>query len=859
MSDRLLRRSIAVLVFIISLTVYVMTMAVTTSFWDSGEFVATSYILGIPHSPGTPLYVLVGRVFCLLPLAISPAQKVNLLSAVFAALGVLMAYMVISAVIRFMFEEAKSAVGKFVRYAGPAVGAFFLTFSDTYWTDATEAEVYALSAFVMGLCTLLALKWLKNPTGKLTKESRERILAQTGGDEGKAAVMRLESEGAGHSRNLVYMIIYLLSLGIGFHLGTIIVYGGIFLLFLMIRKKAFTDFEILIFTFGLAVMVADMTLHRQSSLTIVGLVIFACLVIWSTLSSSRFTLNATALFILGISVHLFLYIRSGLDPIIDEVDPETWRSLYAHLRREQYPPINVFARKASIVFQLRHFWTYFSDQFRLLGDIGLGSFNIGRATVVLPTALGIYGVISNFTREKKSWVLNFTNLALNSIGLIIFLNFSDSEVRERAYFYSGAFYFFSIFIGIGATAFLIATLEKAEKAKSHMKKVAVIAGVVLIALSITPATHHWHTHDRSRNFIPRDYAYNMLVALEPDAIIFTNGDNDTFPLWYIQTVENFRTDVRVVNQMLLNTDWYIKQIRDEEPRVPISLTDVEIASIRPLRAKDGIWLKSDLAIRHILQQNNWKRPIYFATTTAPGVWQRYEEHLELEGMARRLVPYKGKAMFNAFIVERSFDSLYEFRGVLTEDRRTDNSVYKRPDVKMMFWNFALSASQMAVASSKRNDLDEAVKWAELSYYLQPDYRWARKYLGLHYIWNNQPKKAIEHFTREIARDPGNGEYWVGLAGAYERDGRLEKAFETLREGAVRAPEHRQVFGNGFRVAGSLGRGQDAINFIKNWIDRHPEDKELMSLYRDIDRVLYDEFGIGAPPDSGMLRKEATEE
>ncbi len=220
MSDKMINRSLAALVFISSLTVYVMTMAATSSFWDSGEFIATSYILGIPHSPGTPLYVLVGRVFCLLPLGLSIAQKVNLLSAFSAALGVLMVYLVIERVLRFMFGEGQDPAEKFIRYAGPLAGSFFLMFSDTYWTNASESEVYALSTFVMGLCTYLALRWLKNPSCEVSDSEKEAVARSLSKDERTKAIEGLIEKKKSHSKNIILLIIYLLSLGIGFHLGT---------------------------------------------------------------------------------------------------------------------------------------------------------------------------------------------------------------------------------------------------------------------------------------------------------------------------------------------------------------------------------------------------------------------------------------------------------------------------------------------------------------------------------------------------------------------------------------------------------------------------------------------------------------
>ncbi|MCK4549359.1 MAG: DUF2723 domain-containing protein, partial [Candidatus Krumholzibacteria bacterium] len=450
MSDRTITNLTAAAVFLTSLIVYVMTMAASVSFWDAGEFIAVSHILGIPHSPGTPMYVLVGRVFAMLPLALSVAQRVNLLSAFTAALGVMMIYLIISEVVRFMFGKGKTAADRIAAHAGGLVGSLFLMFSDTYWNDAIEAEVYALSAFVMGLCTLLALKWLRAHS--------------EGGQAGGG------SSDDGRSRGLILLIIYLLSLGIGFHLGTILVYGGIFLLILMVKKKSFSNFELLVITFGMAVVLADMTLHRNTTLTLVGFAIFGILLIWTAISEGKFALTASLLFLLGISVHLFMFIRSFHDPAIDMVDPQNWDAMYAHLRREQYPPINVFARKASPIFQIRHFMNYFTEQFRLLGDVRLGFFNLGVASVIVPLTLGIWGIVANFLRDKKTWVLNFTVLALNSVGLIIFLNFSDSEVRERDYFYGGAFLYFTIFIGIGATALITLVIDEVRaRSKDALK------------------------------------------------------------------------------------------------------------------------------------------------------------------------------------------------------------------------------------------------------------------------------------------------------------------------------------------------------------------------------------------------------
>ncbi len=857
MSDNAVRRLMAALIFLTSLTIYLMTMAATVSFWDAGEFIAVSHILGIPHSPGTPMYVLVGRVFAMLPLAISVAQRVNLLSAFTAALGVMMVYLIISEVVRFMFGEAKTAAERIAYHAGGLVGSLFLMFSDTYWTDATEAEVYALSAFVMGLCTYLALRWLRDPAGRLSSEEREALKSEKGSDAAKA-IADIEAERGGHSRNLILFVLYLLSLGIGFHLGTILVYGGIFFMIMMVREKSFSSTELIIFTFGMAVVLADMTLHRSTSLTQAGLAVFGILLVWTTISKGKFALYATLLFVLGVSVHLFMFIRSFHDPAIDMVDPQNWDAMYAHLRREQYPPINVFARKASLLFQIKHFWNYFTEQFRLLGDVRLGFFNLGVASVIVPLTLGIWGIVANFIREKKTWVLNFTVLALNSIGLIIFLNFSDSEVRERDYFYGGAFFYFSIFIGIGASALITMVIDEVRARSKDALKWAAAVAVVLVILAIMPAKYQWFSHDRSEDYVPRDYAYNILAALEPDAIIFTNGDNDTYPLWYIQMVEGFRPDVNITNLSLLNTTWYVKQLRDRKPSVPITLTDPEIERLRPMVLKDGgVAWRRDLVMQHIIQETNWKRPIYVAVTVPPEIWNPYSEYLEMQGMVRKLVTAKKKFQINEFQMRRNFEEIYEFRGVLTDDWKVDDSIFRGVDTRGMFINFAVAAFQLAQKASVRKEYTEAVRWAELSYSLNPDFDFSRRYLGLYYSRAGQFDKAIEHYMREIERDPSSGDYWMGLASIYEDSGDTEGALGILERAVVSAPTHRDLYGHGFRLSAILGRREQAKGFVRGWLDRNPGDKEFRQLYDNIDKVLDTEFGAGgsSEPDSSGRQSE----
>jgi Flp pilus assembly protein TadD len=836
MSEKAFERFLALVVLCVPLVVYGLTMAATVSFWDSGEFIATSYILGIPHSPGTPLYVLVGRVFAMLPLAMSVARRVNFLSVTFGALAVLMGYLIMVSTVRFMYPAVKGRMGRFMMYAGPVAGAMYLTFSDTYWRDSTEAEVYALSSFVMGLCTWLALEWYRNPAGRVARKG--------GGGAAQVEEERLE---VGHSRGLVYLIVYLLALGIGFHLGTVLVYAGIFLLFLLVRDKSFGNVDLVVFTFGFGVLLADMTMYRSGGVTLAGLAVFGALLVWRALRKERFAVAATGLLALGISVHLYMYIRSHLNPAIDMVDPQTWKAMYAHLRREQYPPMNILARKAPLGFQLEYFGRYFMAQFRMFGSVRLGAFDLGAAATAIPIALGFFGVAVNYLRERKVWLLNVVNLLVNSLGLIMFLNFSANEVRERDYFYGPAFYFFAVFIGIGVTSLLVSAAEQRRSKGREAAGVVVPAGVLCVLLAILPAHHNWFTHDRSRNYIPRDYAYNILAGLEANAVVFTNGDNDTFPLWYIQCVEGYRADVRVANLSLLNTDWYIRQIRDEEPKAPITLSDAEIERMHPIALKDGrIAWKRDLAVQHIIQTANWKRPVYFATTVPLEIWKPYEHYLEMQGMVRRLVPREGDTMVNEFLLRRNLDEIFSFRGVLTKDGRLDRSIYRDHDTQVMFINIAVAMAQLAQEEALATDYGDAIRRMEIALRLDPTLEAGKVLLGTYYLMAGEDQKAIEHYIAMIREDPSNGEYWMRLARVYEFKDQLPFALQNLNQGIRLAPDDRQLYIDGFRVAARMGSGAEAKDFIRQWLERHPDDQEMAALLAGADSLLENEFGI-APP------------
>ena len=189
---------------------------------------------------------------------------------------------------------------------------------------------------------------------------------------------------------------------------------------------------------------------------------------------------------------------------------------------------------------------------------------------LLPLLLGLVGFLWHFNRDIKNWWIVLLLFVMTGIAIVIYLNQSPYQPRERDYAYAASFYAFAVWIGLG----VLALFELLRKAFGETPSAVVASLLTFAAVPAVMGAQNWDDHDRSGRYLARDVAYNYLNTCKPQAIIFTGGDNDTFPLWYAQEVEGVRTDVRVCNLMLLNTDWYIDQMKMKayasEP-LPISL------------------------------------------------------------------------------------------------------------------------------------------------------------------------------------------------------------------------------------------------------------------------------------------------
>ena len=198
--------------------------------------------------------------------------------------------------------------------------------------------------------------------------------------------------------------------------------------------------------------------------------------------------------------------------------------------------------------------------------------NSGRtAFFFLPLILGLVGLFYHIKKNiKDSWVV-FLLFFMTGLAIVIYLNQTPFQPRERDYAYAGSFYAFSIWIGIG----VLGVMELLQKIMKNKMAVAIVAFVLCLSVPTVMAASGWEGHNRSNKTAALDWGKNYLKNLPENAVIFTRGDNDTFPLWYVQEVEGYRTDVRVCNYMLSSGYWYVHQMgrkQYESDRLPLTLT-----------------------------------------------------------------------------------------------------------------------------------------------------------------------------------------------------------------------------------------------------------------------------------------------
>ncbi|HXF59957.1 MAG TPA: tetratricopeptide repeat protein, partial [Candidatus Saccharimonadales bacterium] len=539
---------------------------------------------------------------------------------------------------------------------------------------------------------------------------------------------------------------------------------------------------------------------------------------------------------------------------------------------------NPFERRAELWYQIEHmFLRYVGQQWHLierLGRLDLNSFWV-KAVNAVPYLLFALGAWWNFQRDRKTFYFFLVVHLVMGPGLIFYLNFTDHEVREREYFFTNSYHFMAVWMGMGATALyqmLASALAPATAAvvvgrpatgngdveeavaglqplpESATTRLGLAVGALtLIGISLLPMRTGWFTHDRSGFYIAHDYAYNMLAPLERNAIVFTNGDNDTFPLWYIQEVERVRKDVRVVNLSLLNTPWYIRQLRDLEPKVPISMTDQQLDVIGPYQdEKTGkiVWVK-DLAVQDIIKTNGWRLPLYLAVTVPDQMG--LDKRFTLEALVFRINPQETGRTVD---IERTLHNLYEvflYKGILDKNRQYDLSVYKDENAYRLVQNYTAAHFQVAYQLQVLGKIPQAIRVLEDAAKISPDFPGLLEYLGRLYEDAGNMGAAEKIYREGVRRFPNAPEFHFHLGITFYQSGRVEEGIAELRRAAELNQQYFDWFSALFTALWQTGRRAEAVDVLRTWIRAHPEDREGAGYLKQYEESLRILSGKPQPP------------
>ena len=773
---------LAIVVYIISFIVYSLTVQHSIPFWDCGEFIASAVILGIPHPPGTPLFILIGRLFSLIPFVEDISYRVNYISVISSAFTAALSYLLTVRLVGFFFgEEKNQPINRFIAYIGGFTGGLFVAFSTTNWSNSVEAEVYGLALALTVLIVWLTVKYY-------------------------------EERGTAKASRIMILTFYLSLLGVGLHMTVFLVVPIIAIFFIMKQGAQTRDWAIicafilaellLIFLlsgydvntqeranlFFLLTVVLGLVLvsllYRKINWILLGVIASACtvmigfelylrvlpivlvsMIILAMLAikyrwNIQWKAGLAILFIgmLGMSDHLYIPIRSTLKPRIDENSPARgwpthWTTFINFLDRKQYGSVSMvdrmFDRRGKWENQFgRHanmgYWSYFEDQY----SPG------GWTFVFIFFALGMLGMIVAIKKRLEIGLPFFTLFIVCSVGLILYMNFADGtqydfrsgdaymEVRNRDYFFTPAFVFFGIAIGAGISALIMLTRDKLNELAPKMSNSFVYASTLFGLLPIVSLIHGYHPNDRSKNYIPYLYAANMLDSCEPNTILFTSGDNDTFPLWCIQEVYNYRKDVRVVNLSLLNTDWYVEQMKNRY-NVPISLSEDQIlwneyevqpgiTNLRPEkkffdkprgrytylqadRFQGQIIKVQDMMVDHIVLENKWENPVYFSSPPYAESPLKLRDRATAVGVIYRLDRTPPE---NLLDIEKGYDL---FMNKYKYDGYQDHTVYRDENATGVFVTMGVNAVRVYDELIRIADTTRAVALLNKMVKVYPEY------------------------------------------------------------------------------------------------------------------------------------------
>ena len=718
------------------------TLAPTVTLWDAGDVITAAKVLGIPHPPGTPLFVLLGNVWGGVVRLGSYAWRLNLMSACFSAAGAGCLFLVAQ---RLLAGEVR-----WLRTGGAAAAAILSAFTFTGWQNSNETEVYTVATFSIAAICWLCVRWR-------------------------------DVRGTARAPHILLLIVYVAALSIGNHLLALLV-GPAVSLFIAFtlraapaldrdeRRMEWAEWATLT---ALWIVLVGVGLGNLLLLVVGGALLLGAVVACALAGSRAFPVLAIGIAAVGISIYAFLYIRAGLHPLLNEADPEHWRPLLAVVRREQFGsrglldnPMMPGDPRTLKIFgqQFVNFFQYCSWQWgRSLPAVAMV------VVALVFVTLGIFGFEFAGRQDRGVVVLLGVLWLVTGAGLVIYMNFkagfslfwneyttiAQHEVRERDYFFVVSFQVWGMFAAFG----LVRLVRVLSVPAPSRLGIAVASLVTLLPVGANFTAASRRGADRTA---ARDFAYNLLQSVEPYGVLFGFGDNDTFPVWYLQEVEGVRQDVTLINLSLANLDWYLHQLAERPVRpfdaagapalyrglVPpqppagpaLRLTAQEIDSMMPVQMRDdGVFRAgnfelpvrkgqvlntADQVILYTIAAYLPNRPVAFGVASGRGAWLGLDPNLVFQGLAFKVVPRADTVrrfvrgiqgtMVDSARTRVLVDSVFTFGGMFGPD-----SLELEPAAEQVALSFSVPWIELGNIAATRGEQRQALAYLRRAYHLNP--------------------------------------------------------------------------------------------------------------------------------------------
>ncbi|MBA7475145.1 hypothetical protein ES707_10511 [subsurface metagenome] len=881
--------------------VYLYTVAPTLSFWDCGEFIGSAFTLAVPHPPGTPFYVLLGRAWliffglisAILPISKEVAWHMNLLGLGFSVLTIGLLYKMMLKIFR-TFQKNDNEFNFIIIAFATCLGIGFFY---TYWRNAIETEVYAAATFVFVLINYLAILWYDSV-----------------------------KQGAPKNKYLL-LSFYLIFLSTGVHLTPFLIFIPFYIFIFIVERRYLKDvFFLLIGIFQLSffalVFLVPATLYTPV-LILLGIILLTGIILPlnnpEKYRNWRFFWAAIFLIIMGISAELYLPIRAAkltelyknkdtieqyhagenIAPRINECNPGdnfNFSALFDYnssfnqvLHRAQYGPTRLIPRQTQDAtgFSLiqGYFWQmHLFVRYLFWQPIPEGINRYFRGLVLALFCLfSIWGMVVLYKREKKIFLLTIMIMFMLSFAMVSYLNlkFSPSdpnpqhrpqEVRERDYFFHTSHVYFGILIGFGFLGF-----TNWVKNETKNKKLANIASLSsIVVFSAIPLLTNRYVNNYYGDFIPRDYGYNMLISCDDGAILFTNGDNDTFPLWFAQEVLNLKRKVIIANLSLINTEWYIKQLKYWG--APISFSDYVIDRLEPRMTPDRriIYVK-DIMVRNIIATNagiklsnedyfinqkdfaaryikgyKGKRPIYFASTVSRNNFEGFTSYLKLEGLVYRLTGDSVNPIFNVDVekTKNFFYNAYRYTGVFEpkkqkslsrllvdfEKRKKEGEFYdfailKDENTKRLYSNYAAGLHSLGLKLQEQGDIQGTIDAWRFAVLFEPQPSYFFDYnLGLLFAQLGIVDSAEYYFSKIDVKD---AQILIRIGSVYKAIGHLNGAIEYFQKAKNINPRLPQTYFGLYSAYLEKNDTASAIRILNDWLKLNPRDTSALNILKEL--------------------------